>query len=528
MCLPSLKRHSIWAASSNAFSMAKLLALVAGARAAHHHLNPTMPYTITNEAPGHEGESREFSGAAYFDVDSPVLTMRYSEVAWRTLPAVPLPADVVAKYANATIAVTGFEVDVLRDLGNGATESVAAYDSYNHHYGVQLLSSAVRLSYDATGAATGTFYGHTKVLDMEVAEGAAPPGARLAQSFVHGNGQEHRQMFHGAPPGYAQRLWSPATFVVTPMQISTNDGDGDPGQGLLPAIKRPGGATPAPPSYAYSPLLECPCTTRNKINATAGTIDGHAFDGDCDRAEPLSDLNATKNPTCEVSTYVGGLSCCADGAFLLDADQEPPAFEDRVFFRFRFYYDDWDDDKYADIEHVEWAANGCDSGCSGGGCANACGHIEFDVVQGVGSPEGDDVQIFQSTFPAGEMLASSCKPTDCQCMGADTVGESGFALVMAASHCHAPNCIRQVLKNLDSGEILCDGKTRVGSSEEVFDEAGYLFTPPCLWGAAADGLLAPPVLKKDTTLQMLTYFNSTYAHPGQMGIWQMKATALSA
>jgi hypothetical protein len=173
-----------------------------------------MPYTITNEAPGHEGESREFSGAAYFDVDSPVLTMRYSEVAWRTLPAVPLPADVVARYANATIAVTGFEVDVLRDLGNGATESVAAYDSYNHHYGVQLLSSAVRLSYDAFGAATGTFYGHTKVLDMEVAEGAAPPGARLAQSFVHGNGQEHRQMFHGAPPGYAQRLWSPATFVA--------------------------------------------------------------------------------------------------------------------------------------------------------------------------------------------------------------------------------------------------------------------------------------------------------------------------
>ena len=68
-----------------------------------------------------------------------------------------------------------------------------------------------------------------------------------------------------------------------------------------------------------------------------------------------------------------------------------------------------------------------------------------------------------------------------------------------------------------------DGKTRVGSSEKVFDEAGYLFTPPCLWGAAADGLLAPPVLKKDTTLQMLTYFNSTYGHPGQMGIWQMKA-----
>merc|ERR1712216_717488 len=54
-------------------------------------------------------------------------------------------------------------------------------------------------------------------------------------------------------------------------------------------------------------------------------------------------------------------------------------------------------------------------------------------------------------------------------------------------------------------------------------EAGYLFTPPCLWGSPEDGLLPPPVLFENTTLQMLTVFNSTYDHPGQMGIWQMKA-----
>ena len=84
--------------------------------------------------------------------------------------------------------------------------------------------------------------------DTPLDEDAVPAGARLAQSFVHGNGQEHRQMFHGAPPGYVQPIWSPAHFVVTPMQISTNHGLDAPGGGPLPGIKRPGGATPAPPS----------------------------------------------------------------------------------------------------------------------------------------------------------------------------------------------------------------------------------------------------------------------------------------
>ena len=102
-------------------------------------------------------------------------------------------------------------------------------------------------------------------------------------------------MFHGAPPGYAQQLWAPATFVLTPMQICTNDGTGrDAAGGPLPRAKRTG----VPDDAKYSPLLECPCTTRHTINGSANTIDGHPFDGDCGRAEPLSDLNATSNPTC--------------------------------------------------------------------------------------------------------------------------------------------------------------------------------------------------------------------------------------
>ena len=291
-------------------------------------MNP-MAYTISNPMPGQEDKTCAFASTEFFEVDSPTMNMKYSEVAWRTLPAVSLPKELMSRYAKSTMAVTGFEVDVLRRLPDNTTESVPAYQSYNHHYGVNIHSSAVKLKLDANGEPTGPDMGHGKVFEYEARfDVKTPPAdARLAQSFVHGNGQEHRQMFHGAPSGYAQPIYAPGAFVVTPMQISTNDGTGRKGVNLdlLPKIKQQGGATPANPNAKYSPLLECPCTTRMKINGTAGTINGNFMDGDCTRKEPLSDLLATNNPTCKASTYVGGLSCCGNGAYLLDADQEPPA-----------------------------------------------------------------------------------------------------------------------------------------------------------------------------------------------------------
>jgi len=486
----------------------------------NNNMHPNMPYTLSNPAPGHAGERRKFSSSEFFEVDSTVMKMRYSEVVWRTLPAVALPQEIISRYAGRTMAVTGFEVDLLRNnRTTGKTEPVAAYDSYNHHYGVSLVSSAVRLKLDAEGRAMGPDLGHGKMLEFETVGGAdPPPDARLAQSFIHGNGQEHRQIFHGAPRGYAQPLYSPGQFVVTPMQISSNDGTGRKGTPhnpwLLPRAKQSGVPAHAP----YAPLLECPCTTR--INRTALKVDG-----DC-RNEPLSDLWATRNPTCNASTYVGGLSCCPDGHFLLDADQTPPPFVDETFFRFRFYFEDYDAKSHEQIDHVEWAGNGCDSGC-GGKCPNSCHHIEWDVVAGVGSSAGRDVAAFQSTFPAGHMLAAGCTPHDVQCMDGRNVGPAGFKLIMAAAHCHAPNCLRQTLVNKDSGEMLCDGKPVHGKSAEVYDEEGYLSTPPCLWGSDEEGLLPPPVLLKNTTLQMVTYFNSTFGHPGQMGIWQMKAARVA-
>jgi len=255
---------------------------------------------------------------------------------------------------------------------------------------------------------------------------------------------------------------------------------------------------------------------------STSTISGIPYIADC-KPEPLSDLLADNNPTCQVSSYVGGLSCCFNGGILLDADQTPPPFVDEVFFKFRIYFEEYDFTKHQIIRHVEWSQNGCDSG-AGGPNPMGCWHIEYDIVKGVGSPAGPDVQMFQSTFPVHGMLETACSPVDGQCMDGSKVGPGGIKLISAAAHCHAPNCLRQELINVDTGTPICIATPIHGQSENLYDEAGYLFAPPCTWGdSLEDGFYSPPVLQMKTTLRMVTYYNSTYGHPGQMGIWQMKA-----
>jgi hypothetical protein len=719
-------------------------------------MNPVQ-YTISNARPGYEGKTWPFYGE-YFEVDTPTLKMRYSEVFWNSLEPVALPADVIARYANRTIAFTGFEVNVFRrDNITGKEFPVPAYQSYNHHYSPNIFSSYVKLMLDHYGKPMGHDSGHGKILQFKLREDlpAPPPDARLNQAFVHGNGQEHRQLYHGAPAGYVQTIYSPGWFVLSPMQISTNDGTGRIGAAApLPRFSR----EYAPADAPYSPLLECPCTTRivfnlvgsvltllegqcplalaqdtcfteasktlgyeminsndtisnpnlpygclvslvsaghntynvafntlktltpcqgngkpdpskyrllgsqvdlvdmsldidgandlvtislsgpsqywygvgfdaSKmadlpyaiivdgngqvqerilanhdpghelqpsvkilsntvtngvrtivlqrtlvgitpdhynfttsistipfINALGDTVDlsqhksrsasaillfhdnaiptclcgdgvktiaGIPYEGDC-KPEPLSDLLRDNNPTCQADSYVGGLACCLGGQFLLDADQTPPPFVDEVYFKFRFYYEDHNPARHQDIYHVEWSQNGCDSG-AGGPNPMGCKHIEYDIVKGTSSAMGKNTQMFTSTFPAGGMLEEKCEPIDGQCMDGSKVGPKGFKLMMAAAHCHAPNCIRQELRNVDTGEVLCVGVPVHGQSEDVFDEAGYLYIPPCIWGTVEEGLFPPPIFQKNTTLQMITFYNSTYGHPGQMGIWQMKA-----
>ena len=56
----------------------------------------------------------------YFDVYSPTIKTLYSQVFWKSLEPVPLPADVVRRFDGKAMAVVGYEVDQVRRTAEGA------------------------------------------------------------------------------------------------------------------------------------------------------------------------------------------------------------------------------------------------------------------------------------------------------------------------------------------------------------------------------------------------------------------------
>jgi len=74
----------------------------------------------------------------YFELYGPSTTTQYSEVYWQP-QAVPLPADIVSRFAGRVMGVTGYEVDIVRTVlaPNGTViseETVMPFEIYNHHY----------------------------------------------------------------------------------------------------------------------------------------------------------------------------------------------------------------------------------------------------------------------------------------------------------------------------------------------------------------------------------------------------------
>ena len=86
----------------------------------------------------------DFHGDGFFTVDTPKFKSQYSQVIWHTLAPTPLPEDIVKKFDGKVMSVTGWEVDVLRDV-NGTATPVPCYESYNHHYGGALVGKGTDL-----------------------------------------------------------------------------------------------------------------------------------------------------------------------------------------------------------------------------------------------------------------------------------------------------------------------------------------------------------------------------------------------
>jgi hypothetical protein len=250
---------------------------------------------------------------------------------------------------------------------------------------------------------------------------------------------------------------------------------------------------------------------------SGGTINGHTIPPCADW--PLSDLKKNNNPSCDVSTYAGGLQCCGDGVFLLDADQAVPEHVDTVYYKWRFYFEDWDPAKHIQAVHLEWALNGCDSG----GGHKGCRVIDYDVPQCTpGTPPSECVHTVTSYFTGADMLTACDPKTQPYCADPRNVTADGVAFIMAGGHCHAPSCLSLELWNNETGELICRVTPAMGTGDQAFDEDGYLWLPHCAWGNPQDGLKPPVTFKPETKFVSIKKENSTYYHPGVMAIWQMR------
>lgn len=217
----------------------------------------------------------------YFEVYSPPITQLYSQVFWKGLPPVPLPADIIKKYSGKGMAVVGFEMDQVRQTPEGDV-SVPITLAYNHHFESTMggrKSSFEHVQFTGEhdprllallkereergmgGHGLASHEEHWMLHDL-----APNNPLPTSTSFGAANGGEYRKSFHGYAPGFAQLIDSPTNFQITPMQIDTWNRDKMNLTGPSPMVPGPLPRSSLAPAAAkhpnYSGLLECPLTTR--------------------------------------------------------------------------------------------------------------------------------------------------------------------------------------------------------------------------------------------------------------------------
>lgn len=67
---------------------------------------------------------------------------QYATVDWHNDPT-PLPPSIISRFDGKTIAITGYEVNIVRTGSDGKEEEVPAYELYNHHYSGSMSGKAV-------------------------------------------------------------------------------------------------------------------------------------------------------------------------------------------------------------------------------------------------------------------------------------------------------------------------------------------------------------------------------------------------
>jgi hypothetical protein len=278
---------------------------------------------------------------------------------------------------------------------------------------------------------------------------------------------------------------------------------------------------------AVEPAKGAACLCRDPDGANQGTIAGHRFNPKVCAPFPTGELLSTDNAVCNISSYGGGLLCCAGGNFLLDADQEVPEPVDTFQIKYRFYYEDYTNQSnhYRVWWSTEATNNEYDVPKSSADCLDAATDREKCVHQ------------IKSVFTGRDFLSrgngcmvNSMADSD-SCLDADRIAQQDggyFRLVHAAAHCHAPACMSVELWNDDTGELLCRNEPSYGDGSGPHQVKGYIMgIPPCVWGrgssAGGGQLREAPRLHLDSNLSTIKRANNTNGHWGVMALWQNRA-----
>jgi len=440
-----------------------------------------------------------------FTLLSAPVKLRYGEVYNRMQDPMPLPSDVVSRFADGdkVMAVSGFEVDMVRIAADGTESKVPLYDHYVHHYILRIgRRPSMESLFDAAAkdrASAQMLTGCHAMTGADLHAFDARLGGQAAV-FGSGAGAEYRGTPNSLEAPFRRLLHRPEGWAPVLHIINTN---------------RPvAGQT-------YSPLAECPCTAQRRINASAGTIDGQVS------RPPIHcspEFAATGNPSCQLATYTGGLRCCEHGMFVIDTDKDcrdPQCSEeavDEVRMKFTMYYEE----AQADTRGVESGAC-CDVTSNRQGREN----IEYDVPPcAPGTPPERCVHVAESVQPLAYFGEQQKRPWS-PYKASDLVD-----LVFATPHLHLAG-ISIAVEDAETNETLCEahrsdgdgaGGVAYGHGSTPGDERGYLVgLSPCSWGPATARRF-----RRDHPMRTRAVYNATQGHTGVMTLWNLQLAPAQA
>jgi len=243
--------------------------------------------------------------------------------------------------------------------------------------------------------------------------------------------------------------------------------------------------------------------------------------GGCTSSTP-TDLIPTRNPRCDITTYVGGLDCCHHQWLLTDRHQRSQISNTTLDFRMkvRIWYQEYIPSTPTALASHQQLYRMYHSIAG-----------EYDTVKQ--TPEhtrkdvnASNIQVNEFKFQVKDMVRFGNIRTNTFDTPYPTKNQTGIKLLYLNGHCHAAACIQFDLYNDDTGELLCRQQGRAGhtlkpDSDTRFDEKAYIALYPCLYGDN-DGLPSPHFLSFETNLRSVKITNATYTHYGEMAHWQCR------